>query len=66
MERIRDLRRFVETHLSVVVGGETAGARDVVGVDVGVDHIAEAEAALREKYLSYSSIAIDGSMVAAS
>jgi len=56
----------VETHLSVVLGGETAGARDVVGVDVGVDHIAEAEAALREKYLSYSSIAIDGSMVAAS
>ena len=34
-----------------MLGGEPAGAGDVVGVDVGVDHIAEAEAALREERL---------------
>jgi hypothetical protein len=39
----------METHLSIVLGGETAGSRDVVGVDVGVDHITKAEAALGEE-----------------
>ena len=50
-ERICDLRRFVETDLATMLGREPARARDVVGVDVGVDRVAEAEAALREECL---------------
>ncbi|MCC2626921.1 MAG: hypothetical protein K0S14_571 [Thermomicrobiales bacterium] len=50
-ERIRDLGRFVETQIAPVLGDETAGARDVVSVDMGVDRIAEVEAALREQCL---------------
>ena len=50
-ERVGDLRRFMETHFAPVLGDETTGARDVVGVDVGVDRIAKAEAALREECL---------------
>jgi hypothetical protein len=50
-ERIRDLRRFVQTHFTAMLGGDTAGTRDVVGVNVCVDYIAEAEAALHEECL---------------
>ena len=50
-ERIGDLRRLVQAELGAMLGGQPARAGDVVGVDVGVDHVAQPEVALLEQRL---------------
>src|SRR5262249_33909709 len=48
-ERVAHPRRLVQAQLGAVLRGQPPRARDVVGVDVRVDHVAEREVALLQE-----------------
>jgi hypothetical protein len=50
-ERVGDLGVLVQAELRAVLGRQRASAGDVIGVDVGVDHVAQPKIALAQQLI---------------